>query len=388
MRDGAPFHIRGAGGETHLAELAELGGNGIRTWGIEALAKTVDGQPLMDRCHALKLSVTAGIWIAHPRHGFNYADPAQLERQRQQVRTAVRKYRHHPALLMWGLGNEMEGAGDPRIWKELNILAGIVKEEDPHHPVMTAIAGASAEKIRGVLAHYPNLDVLGINAYANASRVGTRLKDAGWSKPFVLSEFGPPGHWEVEKTAWGAAIEPTSRKKASSYYATQKLIAENAKDRCLGTFCFIWGFKQETTATWYGMFLPSGEKLPTVDAMCKSWTGDWPSNRCPRVERFESDLAGAVMPPGKRVDITTEVNDPDGDALTFSWRVMAESRDLRQGGDAESAPRTLRDCIVSQDGGSVVLKTPEQPGAYRLFLEVRDGKGSASVENICFRVAR
>ncbi|MCC5024095.1 MAG: hypothetical protein J6386_15485 [Candidatus Synoicihabitans palmerolidicus] len=38
--------------------------------------------------------------------------------------TTVRRYRDHPAVLMWGLGNEMEGDGtDPRVWRELETLA-------------------------------------------------------------------------------------------------------------------------------------------------------------------------------------------------------------------------------------------------------------------------
>lgn len=36
--------------------------------------------------------------------------------------------------------------------------------------------------------------------------------------------------------------------------------------------------------------------------------------------------------------------------------------------------------------GQVVIRTPSQPGNYRLFAIVRDGKGAASAENLCFRV--
>ena len=83
LRDGKPYFIRGAGGLDHLALLKEFGGNSIRTWGIETLEKRVDGKRLIDRCAELGLTVAAGIWIAHDRHGFDYSDPAQIRRQRE-----------------------------------------------------------------------------------------------------------------------------------------------------------------------------------------------------------------------------------------------------------------------------------------------------------------
>ena len=390
LRDGKPYFIRGAGGSSHLALLKEHGGNSIRTWGIEALEQQVEGKRVIDRCAELGLTVAAGIWIAPERHGFNYSDPAQIKRQRETVRAAVRKYKDHPALLVWGLGNEMEGTTsdgrDPRIWKELNELAAIVKAEDPAHPVMTVIAGAAATKVKGILEHYPNLDILGVNAYAGAGGAAAAVKAAGWKKPFVLTEFGPSGHWEVPKTKWGAPIEPSSRDKAAAYYSSQKTMVEEAADISLGSYCFVWGQKQETTSTWYGMFLKTGEKLPQVDAMCRAWTDRWPANRCPRVTRFESELKEAVFAPGQLCTVRAEATDPEGDELKWEWTVTAESTDVKVGGDKEAEPPSFPECILSAEKSGAVIRTPAKPGNYRVFAIVRDGKGGASVENFCFRV--
>jgi hypothetical protein len=75
----------------------------------------------------------------------------------------------------------------------------------------------------------------------------------------VITEFGPPGPWEVRKTSWGAPVEPTSTEKAKIYLRNHSgaIAAESAQ--CLGSYAFLWGHKQEATATWFGMFLPSGE---------------------------------------------------------------------------------------------------------------------------------
>ena len=150
-RNGEPYVVRGAGGDGRLELLRELGGSTIRTWGVEQLDRRVAGRTLLDRCQDLGITVMAGIWVQHERHGFDYSDPVQLRRQREEVRAAVRKFKDHPAILVWGLGNEMEGPSadgrDPRIWRELEELARIVKEEDPDHPVCTVIAGAAAGKV-------------------------------------------------------------------------------------------------------------------------------------------------------------------------------------------------------------------------------------------------
>lgn len=390
LRDGKPFFIKGAGGTQNLEELVKYGGNSIRTWGIEQLDQKVDGKTLLDRAQALGLAVTAGIWVQHERHGFSYSDPAKVAAQRETVRAAVRKYKDHPAILMWGLGNEMEGpmsdGADPRIWKELEELAKIVKEEDPNHPVMTVIASAAPTKVRGVMENYPSIDVLGVNAYGGASGVGKGLKELGWQKPFVLTEFGPLGHWEVPKTSWGAPIEPTSRAKAGSYYATQTNVVADGKGTCLGTYVFLWGNKQEVTPTWYGMFLKSGEKLPTVDAMVRAWSGKWPENRSPKILQIETPLREQIVGKGKPFEVVATAEDPEGDALKYEWVVYPESTARTVGGDAEAAPTAVGGTILSQAGGKAKIRTPNQPGAYRLFLTVTDGKGGASVDNIPFFV--
>jgi len=390
MRNGQPFFIKGAGGTSNLEQLVKYGGNSIRTWGVEQLETKVNGKPLLDRAQELGLAVTVGLWVKHERHGFNYSDPMQVQTQRDEIRAAVRKYKDHPAVLMWGLGNEMEGptsdGADPRIWKELDELARIVKEEDPNHPVMTVIAGAGPVKVKGVMQYYPSIDVLGVNAYGGASDVGKALKQAGWQKPFVLTEFGPLGHWEVPKTAWGAPIEPTSRQKAGSYYATQTSVVEDGKGTCLGTYVFLWGQKQEVTSTWYGMFLKTGEKLPTVDAMVKAWSGKWPENRCPKILSVETPLREVTVGAGQEIPATATAEDPEGDPLTYDWKVYAESTDRKEGGDAEAEPPLIDGCVVAQKGGSVTIRTPKQAGPYRLFLTVKDGKGNAGAENIPFLV--
>jgi hypothetical protein len=388
LRNGKPMKVWGVGGTQNLGLAKAMGANSIRVWDTEQLlAKNDQGQTVLEELEQNDLTFCAGIWVQHERHGFSYLNAEKIREQREKLRAAVRRYKNHPNLLVWGLGNEMEiFPGQPeavRVWKEMEALATIVKEEDPDHPVMTVIAGADVRKIKEVMEHYPSIDILGINAYSGAGGAGATLQSLGWKKPFMLTEYGTSGHWEVPKTAWGAPMEPNANEKAAQYYATLQAVTENKEGLALGSYAFLWGHKQETTSTWYGMLLPSGEKLPSVDAVVKGWTGRWPANRSPKIESFGFDESLNRGKAGTRVKAKAVVSDRDGDSLAFEWKVMAESRDIRHGGDAESVPRTYPKAVTPGEGGECTVIFPAK-GAYRLFLVVRDGQGGASTANLPF----
>jgi hypothetical protein len=385
MKNGKPFLIHGAGGSDYFDVMAETGGNAIRTWGVGA-----DTEAMLDRAHANGIAVTIGLWLGHERHGFDYSDEVQLERQRKEVEEAVRKFKDHPALLTWGLGNEMEGIqnrGDsPVIWKEVNVLAKLIKALDPNHPVMTVVANVNPDKVNAVMKYAPEVDILGVNAYAGAQNIGKNLRAYGWVKPYAITEYGLPGPWEVEHTSWGAPIEPTSREKAGFYYVATKGILEDTK-QCLGTYAFLWGSKQEATASWFGMFLPSGEKTPRVDAISRAWTGKWPENRAPVLKEIDMPMFNKRVKGGQSIPVKARYADSEGDALTYEWEVRQESTDRKVGGDAEARPELMEDSVkVLDQEGNAVLTTPTRPGAYRIFVTVRDGKGSGCMDNWPFFV--
>lgn len=388
--EGKPYFVKGVGGTKNLPILKKMGGNTFRTWGAQELDETINGMPLLDYADSLGLKVIAGIWIGHERHGFDYTSKQQIDQQRDHVRETIRKHKSHPALLAWGLGNEMEGPADDgsntRIWKELNELAKIVKKEDPNHPVVTVIASIGGQKVPNIMKHYPEIDILGVNAYASAPDVGSGLVKLGWDKPFMLTEFGPLGHWEVAQSSWDAPIEANSTEKAANYYVTHKRVIQESEGKCFGTFAFFWGNKQETTSTWYGMFLPTGERLGAVDAMSYAWNGKFPENRVPKIKRFESSAELARIPAGSIQSASVVTLDPEGDPLEYEWVITAESTDRRVGGDKEAVPPSFPNQIVQNNGDSIQFKAPSKTGPYRLFLYVRDNANGAATANIPFYV--
>ncbi len=383
LRGGEPFFIKGAGGRSYLDVLKSSGGNSIRTWGENDL------EPLLDRCQELGLTVTVGIWLGQPRQGFRYDNEAAVRGEIEKSRGFFRRYRNHPAVLMWGIGNEMEGSGDdPKIWKTVNEIARIAHQEDPNHPTMTVVAELGGKKLEMYRTLCPDVDVLGINSYGGLSSLADRLEKAKFDRPYVVTEFGPPGPWEVGQTPWKAPIEPTSTAKADAYKANYARSIAGKPGLCLGSYAFLWGNKQEATSTWFGMFLPSGERLGAVEVMTEAWTGKPPANRAPRIAKLVWD--GQADPievrPGSSHKAKVAVEDPDGDPLTVRWEVRSESMDRREGGDRESEPPPHPESIVEAVGKDFAFRAPTLTGPCRLFVFVYDGKGNAATANVPFLV--
>ncbi|MGB5283486.1 MAG: glycoside hydrolase family 2 TIM barrel-domain containing protein [Polyangiales bacterium] len=378
LRGGEPYLIRGAGGDGSLEQLAAAGANSVRTWG----ADDIDAR--LDAAHALGLSVTVGIWLGHERHGFDYSDEAQVRKQLEAARQIVLRYKDHPAVLLWGIGNEMEGFGEgdsPAIWEAVNDIATMVKKLDPFHPTMTVTAELGGGRIDGVQKHCPAIDIHGINSYGGAPSVAERYRAGGATKPYVLTEFGPLGVWEIPKNDWGAPVEPTSTEKAAFYRRSYESGVIGAPGLALGSYVFTWGFKMEATPTWYGMFLPDGAPLAAVDVMTELWSGRPPTNLAPTVEPLVIE-GGSRLDPGDEVRVRAVIADPEGAAIRVRWVLRRESREYTTGGDFRPVPPEVQGAVLEGRADGARLRMPKDPGPYRLFLYAYDAAGRAATANV------
>lgn len=397
LRNGVPHEVYGVGRETNLELARQIGVNTIRTYDLPASGERHrEARERISDALENGMLYIGGLHVVHEgRHGFSYNNPQDVQKQRERIRQQVRAWRDHPGVLIWGLGNEAEGPRTgrvhPEFWTELGELAKIVREEDPSRPIMTVIAGAGRWRVESVRNYCPDVDILGVNTYGGAPLISGRLDQAGWEKPFILTEFGPRGHWEVSKADWGAPIEPDSEDKAALYAEGYLTAKADPGGRFLGAVCFVWAQKQEVTSTWFGMFLETGEKTPAVDAIARVYSGKWPQNRSPRIDSLESELNLARVPPNTVFTATAEAFDYDGDPLSYQWKVVEETRREWGGGAHEEVPPTVGNAILEVDdsvpGCSVAtLRTPAESGAYRLMVFVRDGKGNGAGQNIPFFV--
>lgn len=382
LRGGRPYYVLGAGGDGSKELLAASGANTFRTWSVSP-----DLGQQLDQAQELGLAVIVGHWLGHERHGFNYQDKAMVEEQTARVRRDVVTYKDHPALLLWGIGNETEGIGDgdnPALWTHVQQLAAMIKELDPNHPTMVVTAEIGGKRVESIHKLCPDIDIMGINSYGGLPSLPGRYKALGGSKPYIVTEFGPPGVWETTKTGFDSPQELTSTQKAVIYEDYFRQGCLEAKDLCLGGLAFIWGSKPEATATWFGMLLPNGDKLAAVDAMAKVWSGKAPQNLCPEIKTFK--LVGTnEVHPGDRLTVKLEAIDPEGAELEVNWSFCTEAPEYLTFGETWWQPLELGGVIVHSSAKEAELLMPGG-GLYRLYVTVRDKTGGAATANIPLKV--
>jgi hypothetical protein len=378
LRDGKPYFVKGAGGSGSLEMLAARGANSIRTWDTNGLDATLD--------HAgnLGLTVSPGIWLEPECSWFSYQNPAHCDKQAERVRKQVVLHRDHPALLAWGLGNEVEGDGtNAAYWRQLDRLAKMVKELDPAHPTFTAVAGINQAKVDGLMKHTPHLDCLGINTYGAIFSLRQHLDKLGWKRPWMLTEWGPRGFWESPKSSTGAPLEQTSSEKAEMVRRAYQT-AVFPEGGCLGSYVFVWGWKYEATATWFGIFTHDGDSTAVADALQEMWSGKKPANHAPTIRKL-SGVPKSSLTAGGTFDATAPAADPDGDPLVWHWAVLPESKE-HNATKRPPMPKPANGAILSAAGDRVTVKAPEPPGIYRLHVWIKDGKGHAATANGPFEV--
>jgi hypothetical protein len=224
--DGKPFLMAGvcwnpvAAGDSHpegldfagfaardVSLMAALGVNVVRTY-----------EPLLD-LNVLDQLWQAGIYVVNAIYPSGAAPPTT-------ALDHVRALADHPAILMWSLGNEWNYNGlyaglshDDSI-ERLNEVAGLIKAEDPRHPVATIYGELPSE---ATILALPNVDVWGINAYRGLG-FGSLFDDwrARSEKPMFLSEYGADAY-----NADIPAYDPTSQALAVSSL-TEELFANAA----------------------------------------------------------------------------------------------------------------------------------------------------------------
>ncbi|MGV6814299.1 MAG: glycoside hydrolase family 2 TIM barrel-domain containing protein [Phycisphaerales bacterium] len=379
LLNGKPYTMLGVGGTTSLQRLASIGGNTIRTWGAEDIG------PLLDKADREGIKVVAGIWLEHKRHGFDYNDPELREEELRKVERQVKSYRDHPALLAWGIGNELELGGDfDQAIRQINDAAALVKKLDPNHPRMAVIAEIGDGKAERIARLCPDIDFIGINSYGGLGSLPRRLQEQGYTGPWAVTEYGVVGHWESGTTPWGAPYEQSSSEKADFLRRNyEQSIAPNLKKQCLGSFAFLWGQKQEKTSTWYGLLLEDGSLTQRVDALEELWTGAQPANHSPRVRGVQLlDADSARLELGQRVRVRVDADDPDGDPMVVEWMITKESGAQSIGGDHEQSIEAVDTPIKTIDRSTVLITMPKKDGAYRIFVTVRDGHGRAGTANL------
>lgn len=387
--NGRPIYINGVGGTNRLDVAEANGANAFRTWGgsVESISEDLE----LARTH--HMYVMQGIGL--PKDSMKYHDEAWRKQTLEEVQRLAQTFKNDTSIFAWGIGNEIEldnRANTPTAWQFVNLLAQEIKKIDRRHLVSTVISH-NPGALDMVAKYAPDLDFVGINSYGGIMDVKDIVARSAYRGPYLITEWGPTGWWETTKTAWGAPIEQTSEEKRQ-VYEERYTRAITADPRCMGSFVFLWGQKEERTPTWFCLFVEDdveglplrGEKTPMVEAMQRVWTRQEPTQTAPVVQSIAID--GTTFEPrvraGRTFEGTIAVTDREGDSLTYVWEVLKEATVTATGGAYE--PRPDRVGQVQQTSEPRVTLAIAAPGYYRLYGYVLDGTGYVSTANIPFAV--
>lgn len=389
IRNGEPFFIQGAAGNSHLEELSLINGNTLRIY------DTLNLSEILDEAEKYGLAVIVDISIPEYNKKYDcYSDKENNELIKQKVRVLINKYKGHPALLMWNLGNELLHPLVLRknsFIKTFNELIDIIHSEDPNHPVSTAIGGVSRKAMASLSIHSPEIDLLSFNTFGGTKFIYSNLNQISFlfgGKPYYLSEIGSDGPWETRYTSWGAPIEPTSSKKAEHYRARYNQITENNDGAYLGSLVFYWGNKLERTFTWYSLFLDD-YKSEIIREIEDIWQKS--NNNSPFIglDYMLVDGKGAydniIYSPDELKTAKIVCSDSINDCFGIKWEIYPEVW-IEDTSKMILNPKKPIDSFVGFEKNTATFITPNIEGAYRIFAYVFDQDGYFATTNTPFYV--
>ena len=393
--DGEPFYIKGAGldlGIDNIKSLASHGGNAFRTWRVENGERS--GLEILNEAHQHGLMVCMGLEVARERHGFDYDDKKAVAQQQALIKQDILALKDHPALLMWGIGNELNlRHTNPKVWDAVNDLSKMIHEIDPNHPTTTMLAGAEPADIKLVAKRCTDVDLLSVQVYGEIDQLPRFLSESEFKGAYTVSEWGATGHWESPCTDWKRPIEANSSEKAESY--RERYLNYIAADtaQCIGSFVFLWGQKQERTPTWYGVFLENGLRLGAAQVMQSLWAGKNQEHLAPIISSLTVDGSTAAesvhLKQGKAYSALLSIDTQSDPVLSYRWEIMREvDKDVESdGGDFEPTPEVVWQQSSAETSNQVEFVAPDA-GEYRLYAYVEDRYGSAATANVPILVAK
>ncbi|MFB8348587.1 discoidin domain-containing protein [Streptomyces niveus] len=392
--DGAPYQVKGltwgpavADAGKYMPDVASMGVNTIRTWGTDGTTK-----PLLDSAAANGIKVIAGFWLqpgGGPGSGgcVNYLTDTQYKNDMlAEFPKWVETYKDHAGVLMWNVGNESVlglqncYSGDALEQQRnayttfVNDIAKKIHSVDPNHPV------TSTDAWTGAWPYYkrnaPDLDLYSVNSYADVCNIDDAWNAGGYTKPYIVTEGGPAGEWEVDDDVNGVASEPTDVAKAQGYKDAWNCVTGH-RGVALGATLFHYGTEYDFGGVWFNL-LPAGQKrlsyYAVKEAYGRSTAGD---NKPPVISNMAVDGATSV-PAGRPFKVTSDVTDPNGDAL--SYEVLVNSKYIDNSGQLTPARFT------AEGNGDFTVTAPDRLGVWKVYIKASDGKGNVGIETKSFKV--
>ncbi|MFH9613721.1 discoidin domain-containing protein [Streptomyces pratensis] len=392
--DGSPYTVKGltwgpavSDAGRYMPDVRSMGVNTIRTWGTDATTK-----PLLDSAAEHGIKVVAGFWLqpgGGPGSGgcVNYlTDTEYKNTMLAEFPKWVETYKDHPGVLMWNVGNESVlglqncYSGDALEQQRdayttfVNDITKRIHAVDANHPV------TSTDAWTGAWPYYkknaPDLDLYAVNSYGAVCDIRATWEDGGFDKPYIVTEGGPAGEWEVPDDANGVPDEPADTAKAAGYERAWQCVTGHA-GVALGATLFHYGTEYDFGGVWFNL-LPAGQKRLSYYAVKEAYGADTSGDNTPPViTGLTVDDASAVQA-GKPFTMKASVSDPDADPLTH--QVLFGSKYVDDSGQLVDARFT------DKGNGTFEVTAPDRLGVWKVYLKSSDGKGNVGIETKSFRV--
>jgi hypothetical protein len=389
--DGAPYTVKGltwgppvSEAAARLPDLRSIGVNTVRTWGTDGTT-----QPLLDAAAANGIKVINGFWLqpgGGPGSGgcVDYVtDSTYKSNSLNEFVRWVNAYKGHSGVLMWNVGNEsVLGMQNCFSGTELenqrvayvrfvNDVARAIHAADPNHPVTSTDAWTGAWPY--FKAYAPDLDLYAVNSYNAVCQVKNDWQAGGYTKPYILTEGGPAGEWEVPDDVNGVAAEPSDVAKRDGYRNAWDCLMSHT-GVALGGTLFHYGTEQDFGGVWFNL-VPGNEKRLSYFSVAAAFGGTPPANRPPVISRMDLSRVTDV-PAGGTFTVSVGVSDPDGDAISYELR--QNSKYIDNSGALVPASYT--------GSGPFTVRAPDRLGVWKLYVYARDGHGNVGIESRSFRV--
>jgi hypothetical protein len=379
--DGKPFYIKGAGcgyargkdGTDFLKLAKELGANAVRTWGTDQGTKEY-----LDAANSYGLKVTAGIWLNYVtgNSDSDYLNDSDYKiKKRKEALEYVKRFKNHPAILMWGVGNEViSSTNDPQvriaICRFMEELIQAIHKIDPSHPVTYASKGTT--DLQYLKDYVPSLDIIGMNMYRSIHTAHGAWELLAVDKPYIFTEYGHPISLYMPKDNNGCSIELSDKNKAK-IYANAVLTIFSSKGYNLGGFAFNMGEVSQSSMTWHN--LNEGKlKRESFWRIYELYT----EKKAPYELAVIKNLSISKtkdLKPQELVEASVVVEEGEGKNLTYSYALS---------GKAETEAYYVNEYIpmeVSGKGDHISFKAPSEKGVYRFYCFVKDGQGNVTSAN-------
>ena len=278
----------------------------------------------------------------------------------------MKNYKNHPAVLTWGIGNEvyLNTATDAEkiaYSKLLERICNTIKQSDPNHPITSIEAWTFG--LDWWRKYVPSLDIYGLNSYGpGANLLADELLKKEIDKPYIVTEFGVIGEWDIKQEINGVKTEPSDNQKYNAIVDGYKDWIQN-KPSNLGVFVFHYASGNEFTAPWLFTHYDNMTR-PQYWAIRKAYTGKKPINAVPEIKTFE--LPNSTFKSGSWIPVTLEIPDLENDSLNVSF-----SYNQRTGS------RKRRDQINTVEyrgdiSNGFEIKLPKENGPIKLYAIVKD----------------